>query len=318
MGITAFPNGVSSFGSVLTSPLFPGLATRVGRHFFVDAVNGNNGRNGRSPDRAFATVQAGVDAATDGNGDTIWVFPGSYPETLDITKRDLAIIGASGRHPGRTQIIGDGTTARATIRVDTGFARGFVLANIEVDTNLVARPAIHIVSNDAGALNATYTDAWWTLHRVRVNSGNATLPSAALYLEGAIAGEVHDSLFANCTIGIALSSSANLEPDGITFWNTRYQDNVTADITTVNRVTTAFLVGQGMNLNNIQWFQDKFMDRGGTPVTNYINAVGTMVNVGTYGFYAARDVADGTLMQLPADWVAIGWSAAAAEFIIGA
>lgn len=319
MGITPFPNGVSSFGSVLTSPLWPGLPTRVGRHFFVDAVNGNNGRNGRSPDRAFATVQAGVNAATDGNGDTIWVFPGSYAETLDITKRDLAIIGASGRHPGRTQIIGDGTTARATIRVDTGFARGFVLANLEVDTNGVARPAVHIVSDNTGALNATYGDAWWWLHNVRVNSGNDTLPSAALYLDAAIAGYVTDCMWANCTIGIAISAGLNLEPDNVQFWNNRFWDNVTADIATVQKATTAFTAGAVLSMTNMHWFRPMFMDRGGTPVTNYANiAGGTHVNCGFYDFYAARDVADATLMQLPVDFIALGHSAGGVESIIGA
>lgn len=322
MSITPFPNGVSSFGAVLASPLFPGLTTRVGRHYFVDTVNGNNGRNGRSPDRAFATIRAGLNAATTGNGDTIWVFPGQYAESLTIDKLDVAIIGASGKHPGRTQIIGDGVTAQATIDVNTGFARGFVLANVEVDTNSVARPAIRVVTNEAGDRTATSTDAYWTLQNVRVNSGNATLPSAALLLEGAQMGRVYNSELMNCTHGVVFQGGVTNQPDDVKFWNTVYQDNVTADVATsasAAGTTTAFTLGTLNGLTNVQFFHSKYMDRGGTPVTNYVNvAVTTAVNCGDYGFYAARDVADATLMALPADWIAIGWSAAAAEFIIGA
>lgn len=320
MPLTNFPHGFAH-GLSLFGGFIP-MVTRPGRTLFVDGVNGNNGRPGTSPDTSFATLQTAIDTAVDGEGTVIYVFPGPYPESLTINKRDIAIIGVSGRHPGRTQITGAASSTQATVLVDDGFARGFVLANIEVDTNSVARPAIQIVTNDTADLTATSSDEWWMLHNVRVNSGNTTLPSAALLLRGAQMGLVSDCLLANCTIGLALSGSLSNNIEDVYFYNTRFQDNVTADITTVNGMSTntAFTAGYTLSqVTNLHFYGNRYLDRGGTPVTNYVNAaITTAVNCTDFGFYAARDVADGTLMQLPADWVAIGWSAAAAEFIIGA
>lgn len=318
MPLTRYPHGFAN-GLSLMGGFIP-LTTRPGRTYFVDTVNGNNGRPGTSPDSARATIQSALDSVVDGQGDVIYVFPGQYAETLDINKRDVAIIGVSGRHGGRTQIIGDGATARATIRVTEAFTRGFVLANVEVDTNGLARPGIHIQNDNTGTLSATSNFAWWKLINVRVNSGNATLPSAALYLEGALEGLVYDCMFSDCTIGVALSGNVNIGLVDIQFYNTHFQNNVTADIATVNfGVTTAFTVPSNPQmLQDVQFYGNRYYDRGGTPVTNYVNVVGTATNCGDYDFYAARDVADATLMLLPIDWIAIGNSAAAAEFIIGA
>jgi hypothetical protein len=132
----------------------------------------------------------------------------------------------------------------------------------------------------------------------------------------------YDLHIAGVIRGIVLRASSLNNPDTDEFFNTRFNDNVTADIiTTVGEGQGAwtFTAGTLSAMGNVNFFGNKYLDRGGTPVTNYVNAaVTTITNCGDYDFFSARDVADGTLMLLPVDWIAIGRSAVAAEFIIGA
>ena len=139
-------------------------------------------------------------------------------------------------------------------------------------------------------------------------------------LTGATMFRAYNLEIANCTLGLVLRGSLSNAPENLMFWDTVFHDNITADITTTigTQGQWVFAAGGDVPLTNVKFVRNMYMDRGGTPVTNYVNVVGTMVNVVDYDFVSARDVADGTLMQLPVDWVAIGRSAAAAEFLIGA
>ena len=132
----------------------------------------------------------------------------------------------------------------------------------------------------------------------------------------------YDLHIEGCVRGVVLRASSLNNPGSAYFYNTLYNDNVTADVmTTVGEGEGAwtFTAGTLTAMANVNFFDSKYTDRGGTPVTNYVNAaVTTINNCGDYEFVAARDVADDTLMALPANWIAIGRSAAAAEFIIGA
>jgi Tol biopolymer transport system component len=58
---------------------------------YVDAVNGNNLNNGRSPETAFATIQKSIDSAK--NGFTILVYPGIYTEKIDFKGKAITLQG---------------------------------------------------------------------------------------------------------------------------------------------------------------------------------------------------------------------------------
>ena len=320
--------------ALMSSATVGGLGTsypdKSTEQFFVNSRYGSVGNNGFTIDRPFTTIQAALNAAVSGRRTVVHLAPGEYRETLDITKPYINIIGVAGAHPGATRITGDGSTARATIRVlaSNNATRGFGLANLFVetgypDTTSLSQPAIHIETDDAddnvtsaelGALTPGYH---WSLHNVSVVSdGN---PTAALLLEGASAGRVVDCVFAGCVHGVVFTGSSVNTPTDIEFFNTRFHDNTTADVTTSVSASTITAGGGIGSMDSVIFCRTFFMDRGGTPVTNYVNMdVTTAINCGFYDFYAARDVADGTLMQLPANVIAIGNSAAGAEFIIGA
>jgi hypothetical protein len=78
MGLTNFPNGITSFGV----PVIPGNAGVVAYRdvYFVDGTNGSDAYDGLSLSEAKATVQAALNLVQD--EDTIIVMRGSYDEAL--------------------------------------------------------------------------------------------------------------------------------------------------------------------------------------------------------------------------------------------
>jgi hypothetical protein len=78
MGLTNFPNGLSSFGV----PVLPSKGSVVtGSVFFVDSNIGANGHTGKMPSKPFATLDYAIGKCTASKGDIIYVMPG-HAETL--------------------------------------------------------------------------------------------------------------------------------------------------------------------------------------------------------------------------------------------
>ncbi len=305
------------------------LPDKSTEQFFVNSRHGSTGNNGFTIDRHFLTIQAALTAAVSGRRTVIHVAPGEYRETLDILKPYTHITGYAGSHPGATRITGDGSTARATIRVlaSNNATRGFGLSNLFVETGYpgvtsLSQPAIHIETDDAddndtetqlGALTPGYH---WEMNNVWVISdGN---PTAGLLLEGGNMGISRGCVFAGCVNGIVFAYSSTNGPMDIEFHKTRFYNNTTADVCTSASASTLTAGGTITAMDSVNFFGPKFLDRGGTPVTDYINmAVTTAVNCGFYDFRTARQVADGTLFQLPTDVIAIGKDPVANRFLIG-
>lgn len=72
MTLTNFPGGITSFGV----PVLPGIGGLpfTGNAWFVNPANGNDGNNGQSPNKAFATLYQAVAQAKDGNNDVIYLI----------------------------------------------------------------------------------------------------------------------------------------------------------------------------------------------------------------------------------------------------
>ena len=71
MGLTNFPNGISSFGV----PMLGGQGlTMPGSAFFVDSVNGSDGNTGKSTDKAFKTIEYAYSKTTSAANDVIYVI----------------------------------------------------------------------------------------------------------------------------------------------------------------------------------------------------------------------------------------------------
>lgn len=305
------------------------------RRFWV-TKGGDDGDGNGSFSNPFLTWRRAIRQAVDNRGDWIFVGPGIWRETPDIgagdttsgpsggyQKRGLHIIGTGSGHTGLTQLVSDGTTDQPTLRVQDGYLSGFTLKHIELDAvdssdATRARPILELETSDTGTLTATSADYHFLIEDVHILSDGT--PTAGFLFTGATKGTVRNCSIGGVTHGIFFRGSTNNNPSDITFEDIDFLDNVTADISCgVLSYITAPSIEALTTLTNIKFLRPRFWDRGGTPVTNYVNLlVTTAVNVHLFEFVAARDVADDTLMALPVDVVAIGRSAAAAEFIIGA
>ena len=87
--ITAFPNGVSSFGIPL--PTSNRIPIKTGKFIFVDGTNGLDGNDGSSKTQAMKTITAAVAAATVDS--VVLVLPGTYTEAVTVSTAGVSIIG---------------------------------------------------------------------------------------------------------------------------------------------------------------------------------------------------------------------------------
>ena len=98
MGLTHFPNGVSSFGV----PVLPGVGSGIysGDTFFVDSGAGSDSNLGTF-EKPFGTIDYAVGKCTASNGDTIYVKEGHAEAVtaaggldLDVAGITIAFLGA--------------------------------------------------------------------------------------------------------------------------------------------------------------------------------------------------------------------------------
>jgi hypothetical protein len=95
MGLTNFPNGITSFGI----PVIPGMEVGKvwGDAYFVDTATGADSNDGKSPGSPLKTIQRAINLTADAKGDRVFVRNGAYAETLTIsTSHDgIMIVGES-------------------------------------------------------------------------------------------------------------------------------------------------------------------------------------------------------------------------------
>jgi hypothetical protein len=112
MGLTNFPNGISSFGM----PVLPAVNNQVttGSVFFVDSNNGNDGNKGTDCNKPLATLDVALSKCTANKGDTIYLMPahaetitGAGGITFDVA--GVNIVGL-GRYDTRPRFLMDGAT----------------------------------------------------------------------------------------------------------------------------------------------------------------------------------------------------------------
>lgn len=196
MGFTNFPNGVTSLGIPVVGSggvSIPGAndAGRTGAVWFVNSEAPGGLGSLESP---FATIQQAINAAGDGTGDTIYVFPGSYAETLTVTKSALSIIGAILGGYERPDVVP--TTGKA-LTVSTG--QGFYCRHMRfysADSDVVTQNANGFVYDDCvfdGDAGMAANEACLRL-----------VPSATDDSYSASEGIVQNSLFRGATSGAGI------------------------------------------------------------------------------------------------------------------
>jgi len=117
----AFLNGGNPISqSVVPLNTDTGVPTKVGHVWYVDQINGNDTNSGFSQSAPFATIGKGLTSATNGAGDIIIVYPGTYAENLSVTKDYITMIGAILGGYARPDVV---PAAGIALTVSTG--RGF-------------------------------------------------------------------------------------------------------------------------------------------------------------------------------------------------
>lgn len=111
MGLTKFPNGVSSFGIPV---LGSGDLTTTGSVFFVDSGAGSDGNTGTDKDHPFATLDYAIGKCADTNGDIIILMPG-HAETTTAIALDVAGVTIVGIGHGRARPTLTATTAASDL-----------------------------------------------------------------------------------------------------------------------------------------------------------------------------------------------------------
>ena len=158
MGLTNFPNGVSSFGI----PMVGSQNIWGGNNYFVRPRTGNDGNSGKTPDSAFKLLQTAHDACTAGKNDTVYYISESTTSSasgtqqlltsaLTWTKNYTHLIGVSPplAMSNRCRI---GTTTAMTPMVDFD-ASSCVVKNIQFSQNHSHATAGAVCCDIAGARN---------------------------------------------------------------------------------------------------------------------------------------------------------------------
>lgn len=193
MGLTNFPNGISSFGIPVMGG--GGIPATPGNVFFVDYTNGSDGNKGTSPDRPFKTVEYAYSRATTNNDDVIALIGNAtHPlaAMLDVSKSRVHFIGldATGsRLYGQNAKVSLGVTTAATdvfTMKNTGTRNSF--HNIKwINSNTVAQ-GIHCVGE--GGEYALYENC-----EIYKSTDLNETTASELVLNG------DSAQFFNCTIG---------------------------------------------------------------------------------------------------------------------
>lgn len=168
MTLTAFPNGVSSFGVPLAGDDIP---TTTGNYWWVNSVTGNTGGPG-TIDQPYSTLNSAIGAAS---ANDVIIIASSHAETLasagavTINKTGLTIIGLGNGNARPTFTFGTATTASILIS-----SAGTKLLNIVgiAGINALSQPI------DVRAAGCTVTMEWQD-GSSSVEAARAVLGSAA-------------------------------------------------------------------------------------------------------------------------------------------
>jgi hypothetical protein len=118
MGLTNYPNGISSFGIPVMGG--GGIPATPGKVFFVDYTKGADGNKGTDPSKPFKTVSKAYSMTTSNNDDVICLMGNAshvVTEMLTVSKSRVHFVGidgTNGRFYGQNAKISMGVTTAAT------------------------------------------------------------------------------------------------------------------------------------------------------------------------------------------------------------
>lgn len=199
MGVTNFPNGISSFGNIIHAG--GGVPFVLGDTWYVDYRNGSDTNSGKDKNNSVKTLSRAIALATTDNDDLIIIDGDStVTETAMITlsKNRITIFGANGNRMF-------GQAAKVNIGVTTATADIALITNTGVRNNFIG---IKFMSDNT-LTEAKYTFAEGGEYSTFINcefykSTHLGVTDASEFLNNGDSAQ-----FFNCTFG----SSANIITD---------------------------------------------------------------------------------------------------------
>ena len=185
MGLTNFPNGVSSFGV----PVLGGSIMTTGNVFFVDSGHAQaaDAVGHGTVERPYATIDYAVGQCTASNGDYIVAMPGHAEVVSAAGGLDLDVAGITVIGIGRGASMPTVTATSATGDVDID------AANVTIEgLNFVAGVADNAVTIDVNAVDFTIRNCRFTEPTVNLNmkiciQDGATTTSDRMTIENNVA-----------------------------------------------------------------------------------------------------------------------------------
>jgi hypothetical protein len=200
MGLTNFPNGVSSFGTPITASGYP-IGQGNGTAYFCDPANGLDSNDGLSPTSAFDTLSRAHTVMTAGQGDTVYLYStgqssgtARQSSTLTWTKDNTHIVGvcAPTHISQRARIANTGSDTLFTPFM-TISADGFSMRNVQVFTGFDS-------GGSSGGVNVTGDRNYFeNVHFAGMGDQLSADHNDSYSLALTGGGE---NLFRHCTVGI--------------------------------------------------------------------------------------------------------------------
>lgn len=270
MPLTHFPHGVSSFGS----PLLPSVpVTGDSKYYYVDSINGNDGKNGSGPETAMKTVEAAYAKLREGYYDGIFLIGLGTAFTLAAKltwDKDYTFL------IGLTAPIQVAQRARIT----NGVSTNLMTPMVSFEATGVIVKNVHFYNGGDHATNAAVCVQLYGAQRCYFENchfaggGHATSTADAscrsLVLDGGAAGAGQgENVFQTCTIGLdtlVRGNAANAELELKNF-ATR---NIFKDCLVVRNggAGGAFVKVGASGLQRYVIFKDTLFTNDGTAVTN--------------------------------------------------
>jgi len=234
-------------------------AEAVNEVIYVDGGAGQNSYDGKSPDRAKATIAAALAVAT--AGDVVAVFPGTYAEHVTMAVANVSLVGL-GDVPRQVLLFSAAVDATPMINIT---AQGCCVANLRCSCGEVTNASMIQVYR---VPNCRIEKCEFFLTAIPVLVG--------VCLSGAITECYHntvvDCLFDGVTEGILFAANGTM-PNGNFIDKCTFVNGVTADITDGGVAVAVTLV----------WITEcKFLGVGGAAPVDYI----ILDNAGTTGAIA--------------------------------
>ena len=203
MGLTNFPNGITSFGV----PVLPlgGMATQ-GNVWFVKPYSGSDGNSGKSPARAFKTLAQALSAATASQNDIVYLISESntaastfdyLSAALDWNKDMVHLIGVNaGPRIGSRAGLRNTTTVLTIEDLFTVSADNCLIANISIfqgdcTSSTATSPRAMVVSGERNMIVNCQISGNGSTDDSMDNAGARSL---------AVTGA--ENTFSNCYIGL--------------------------------------------------------------------------------------------------------------------